>query len=149
MPQYVTTQTQTVAAGQSVVFTGTRVPCNNGLVLHSDGSSIIKLRAPSNCCRARYKVTFTGNIAVATGGIVGPISIAITVDGEPLYSATGTVTPAAIGDFFNVAVQAYIDVPSCCCVAVSVRNVINSATPTATATPIDVANGSIIITREA
>lgn len=148
MPEYVSTATQTVQIGQNVLLVDA-FPCNKGLVIHRNGSGLVNLRGPqNNCCRARYKVTFTGNIAVATGGTVGPIGIALAVDGEPLYSATAIVTPAAVGDFFNVAVQAYIDVPNGCCVSVAVENIL-PATGTAPGTAIDVSNAALIITREA
>ena len=42
------------------------------------------------------------NIAIPTGGAVSPISIALSVSGEPLASATAIVTPAAVEDYFNV-----------------------------------------------
>ena len=53
----------------------------------------------TNQCRARYKVVFGSNIAIPTGGAVGPISVAIAVEGEALGSATAIVTPAAVGEF--------------------------------------------------
>lgn len=40
---------------------------------------------------------FGGNIAIATGGTVTPISVAIAINGEPLPATTMTVTPAAVG----------------------------------------------------
>jgi hypothetical protein len=87
-----------------------------------------------------YSVTFTGNIAIAAGGTVEPISVAITINGEALGNATAIVTPAAIGDFFNVSITTFIDIPCGCCVTVSVENA--SAT-----TPIDVTNANIIFER--
>lgn len=148
MSEYVSTATQTVQIGQNVLLVDA-IPCGKGLALHRNGSGLVTLRGPqNNCCRARYKVSFTANIAVATGGTVGPIGIALAVDGEPLYSATAVVTPAAIGDFFNVHVEAYVDVPRCCCAGVAVGNIL-PATGTAPGTAIDVANAVLIITREA
>lgn len=141
MAEFVTSAVQTVAAGQNVLFTETPVR-GNCSIMHREGSGIATLRGSNSCCNtARYKVTFAGNIAVATGGTVGAISVAIAVSGEPLYSATATVVPAAIGDFFNVAVQTVISVPCNCCLAVAVENVSDPATP------IDVANASLIIER--
>ena len=93
-------------------------------------------------------MSFTANIAVAAGGTVGPIGVALAVDGEPLYSATAIVTPAAIGDFFNVHAETYVDVPRCCCVSVAVENIL-PPTGTAPGTAIDVTNATLIITREA
>lgn len=136
-----TSATQTVAAGQNVLFTETPV-CGNCSIMHRDGSGVVTLRGSNNCCNtARYRVTFNGNIAVATGGTVGPISVAISLSGEPLYSATATVTPAAIGDFFNVTATAIISVPCNCCLTVAVENVSDPATP------IDVANANLVVER--
>lgn len=148
MAEYISTATQTVQIGQNVLLVDA-FPCNRGLVMHRNGSGLVTLRGPqNNCCRARYKVSFTGNIAVATGGTVGQIGVALAVDGEALYSATAIVTPAAVGDFFNVAVETYVDVPKGCCVSVAVENIL-PATGTAPGTAIDVANAALIITREA
>lgn len=141
MAEFVSSATQTVAAGQNVLFTETPV-CGKCSIMHRDGSGIVTLRGANNPCNtARYKVSFGGNIAVATGGTVGPISVAITLNGEPLYSSTATVTPAAIGDFFAVYTTAIINVPYNCCLTVAVENVSNPATP------IDVSNANFIAER--
>lgn len=84
---------------------------------------------------------FGGNIAIPTGGAVGPISLAIAVEGEPLGSATATVTPAAVGDFFNVFAAVFVEVPRGCCVTVAVRNI---STET-----IEVSNANLIVERVA
>lgn len=110
--------------------------------MHRDGSGVVSLRGSNSCCNtARYKVTFNANIAVAEDGTAGPISVAIALSGEPLYSATATVTPAAVGDFFNVSAAAIISVPCNCCLTVAVENVSDPATP------IDVANANLIVER--
>lgn len=115
---------QTVLVGQNVQFNTDVIPCNKGLVLHRAGSGLFTLRGPGcacNQCFARYKVTFDGNIAVAADGtIANGASVAISLNGEQLGSATAIVTPAALGDLFNVSVFAYIDVPRGCCSTVSV-----------------------------
>ena len=84
-------------------------------------------------------MVFGGNIAIPTGGTVGPISIAIAVEGEALGSATATVTPAAVGDEFNVFAAAFIDVPRGCCVTVAVKNT--------SAQTIELQNANIIAER--
>ena len=129
---------QQVAAGQNVLFNETPV-CGSNCIVHREGAGIVTLRGVTNQCRARYKVSFGGNIAIPTGGTVGPISIAIAIEGEALGSATATVTPAAVGDEFNVFVEALVAVPRGGCVTVSVKN------PNAHA--IEVQNGNIIIER--
>ena len=69
-----------------------------------------------------------------------PISVALTNNRKTLGNATATVTPAAIGNFFNVSVTTFIDILCGCCVTVSVENV--SAT-----TAIDVTNSNIVFER--
>jgi hypothetical protein len=131
---------QTVEAGQDVAFTETAVNGTNCIV-HRQGSGIIKLRGITNQCRARYLVGYSGNIQIPTGGTVDAISLAISVDGEPLQSTRMIVTPAAVENLFNVSAQAYIDVPRGCCITVSVENT--------SAQTIQVQNSNLIATREA
>ena len=136
---------QTVQYGGNVLFTDTPVGCNRGYVVHHEGAGVVTLRG-IGCQRARYKVTFGGNIA-AEGGTVAPISVAIAINGEPLPATTMTVTPAAVGDFFNVSRTTFIDVPCGCCVTIAVENV--SLTAAGAAIPIDVQNASLVIERVA
>ena len=138
---------QTVQYGGNVLFTDAPVRCNRGYVVHRDGAGIITLRGVNCQCRARYKVTFGGNIAIAAGGTVAPISVTISIDGEPLPSTTMTVTPAAVGDFFNVSRTVFIDVPCGCCVTIAVEN--TSTTAAGAAIPIDVSNANIVVERVA
>lgn len=137
---------QTVQYGGNVLFTDTAVGCNRGYVVHRQGAGIVTLRG-IGCQRSRYKVTFGGNIAIATGGTVAPISLAFAINGEPLPATTMTVTPAAVGDFFNVSRTTFIDVPCGCCVTIAVENV--SLTAAGAAIPIDVQNASLVIERVA
>ena len=92
---------QTVPANQNVLFTNT-VTCGNCSIVHRDGSGLITLRGITNQCRARYKVTFGGNIAIPTGGTVESISLALSINGEAIPSTTMIVTPAAVEEYFNV-----------------------------------------------
>lgn len=136
---------QAVQYGGNVLFTDTAVGCNRGYVVHRQGAGIVTLRG-IGCQRARYKVTFGGNIA-AEGSTVAPISVAIAINGEPLPSTTMIVTPAAVGDFFNVSHTTFIDVPCGCCVTIAVENV--SLTAAGVAIPIDVQNANLVIERVA
>jgi hypothetical protein len=131
---------QTVPANQNVYFTDT-VICGNGSISHRDDSGLVTLRGVTNQCRARFMVTFGGNIAVPTGGTVGPISLAIAIEGEAVPATTMIVTPAAVEQFFNVKSSVFIDVPRGCCTSISVQNVSDEA--------IVVQNANLIITREA
>ena len=112
---------QTVLANQNVLFTDV-VTSGNFSISHRDGSGLITLRGNTNQCRARYKVSFGGNIAVPTGGTVEAISIALALEGEGIASSTMIVTPAAVEEYFNVFGSMFIDVPRGCCVTVSVKN---------------------------
>lgn len=133
---------QTVAVDENITFMDGDRACRKGYVEHRENSGIFFLKGRTNQCRATYRVQFNGNIAIAEGGTVEPISVALTINGEALGNATATVTPAAIGDFFNVSVATFIDVPCGCCVTVSVEN-------TSDTTDIDVVNANIIIDRVA
>jgi hypothetical protein len=86
---------QTVNENQNVLFTDT-VTCGNCSTTHRDGSGLVTLRGVTGQCRARFKVTFGGNIAIPTGGTVEAISLAISLDGEPVATTTMIVTPAAV-----------------------------------------------------
>ena len=140
--EYSAVAVQTVAVDDNILFDNGSRACRKGFVQHRDDSGIFFLKGATNGCRAVYRVTFNGNIAIATGGTVEPISVALTINGEALGNATATVTPAAIGDFFNVSVTTFIDIPCGCCVTVSVENVSDT-------TAIDVTNANIIFDRVA
>lgn len=110
-----------VSAGQNVPLTETAVnskPC----IVHRAGAGLVTLRGLTNQCRALYKVSYGGNIAIPTGGTVEAITAALAVNGEALNSATATVTPAAVENYFNVYVSAQVSVPKGCCVTVAMKN---------------------------
>lgn len=113
---------QTVLENQNVIFTD-NVICGSASIIHRDGSGLITLRGITSQCRARFKVSFGANIAIPTGGTVEPISLAITIEGEPIGTTTMTITPAAVENFFNVSSGIYVDVPRGCCLGVGVRNI--------------------------
>ena len=140
--EYSAVAVQTVAVDDNILFDNGSRACRKGFVQHRDDSGIFFLKGASNGCKAVYRVTFNGNIAIAEGGTVEPISVALTINGEELGNATATVTPAAIGDFFNVSVATFVDIPCGCCVTVSVENVSDT-------TDIDVTNANIIFDRVA
>ena len=112
---------QTVPANQNVYFTDT-VVCGNGSIGHRDDSGLVTLRGVTNQCRARFLVTFGGNIAIPTGGTVEAISLAIAIESEAVPATTMIVTPAAVENYFNISASVYIDVPRGCCTRVSVVN---------------------------
>ena len=154
MAEYVKNEVQTVLPNQ-VVTLNTSIGCNKGYVYHRNGSGIVTLRGITNNCFARYQVTFNGNIAIPSTGTVGPIAVALALDGEPLLTSRAIVTPADVAtepptteNFFNVTSTAIISVPRGCCFNVSVENVSESADPATTPAPeILVQNANLTVAR--
>ena len=131
---------QTVAANTNVFFTDTVIG-GNCSILHRDGSGLVTLRGLTDQCRARFRVSFGGNIAVPTGGTVGPISLAIAINGEPVVTTTMISTPAAVEEYNNVFSAIFIDVPKGCCSQISVKNISDD--------DVEVQNANLIIERVA
>ena len=131
---------QTVAEGANVIFTDTIVS-GNCSTMHREGSGLVTLRGLTNQCRARFRVSFGGNIAIPTGGAVGPISLAIAVNGEPVATTTMISTPAAIEEYNNVFGAIFLDVPRGCCSQISVKNTSDQ--------DIEVQNANLIVERVA
>lgn len=122
MAEFTATAVQTVAPNQVVLFTDTPVRGNNS-IMHREGSGLVSLRGLTSCQpRARFRVSFGANIAVPEDGTVGPISVAIAIDGEPVISTRMIVTPAETEEYFNVNRETDIDVPAGCCAQISVEN---------------------------
>lgn len=113
---------QTVAANQNILFTDTAV-CGSCSILHRNGSGLVTLRGLTNQCRARFRITFGANVEVPTGGTLGPISLAIAVNGEPVNTTTMISTPAALEELNNVFTSIFLDVPAGCCTQISVENI--------------------------
>lgn len=131
---------QLVNPNQDVLFTDT-VVCGNCSITHREGSGLVSVRGITNQCRARFKASFGGNIAIPTGQATQPISLAISLDGEAIATTTMTVTPAAAGQYWNVFGAIFVDVPCSCCATLAVKNI--------SAIPIDVQNANFIIERVA
>ena len=149
MAEFVYNPIQLVQPNQNVLLEGS-IPCNRGYVIHREGSGILTLRGIVNnpCCPfARYQVTFNGNIAVPTDGTVGPIALALAVDGEPIQTSKAIVTPAAADDYFNVTCTAIITVPRGCCYTVSIENASEGATAADAATAVNVQNANLVVSR--
>ena len=92
---------QAVETNQNVLFTD-QVTCGSCSISWREGSGLITLRGITQQCRARFKVTFGGNIAIPDGGSPGPIGIAIAVNGEAVPTTRMIVTPTVTAAFFNV-----------------------------------------------
>lgn len=133
---------QTVNPGETIIFTENPVPCRRGLIRHRDDTGNFLLAGYVPCNRQRsanYLVDFGANIAIPTGGTVGAISLAITIDGSTIPSSTMIVTPTVVGAFFNVSRAINAAVFAGCCESISVRNTSDQ--------PILVQNANIIISR--
>lgn len=138
MAEYTNSNIVEVAAGQNVPLTETAAnskPC----IVHREGAGIVTLRGLTNQCKARFRVAFGGNIAIPTGGTVEAIAAALAINGEPLTSATATVTPAAVENYFNIFVSAIVEVPRGCCLTVAIENTSTQA--------INFANSNLTIDR--
>lgn len=145
--EYLANAVQNVNVNAPVLFTAS-IPCNRGNVYHEDETGVFILRGITNQCFATYQVTFNGNIAIPTGGTVGPIAISIAVNGEPRVTSRAIFVPAAVETYGNVTSTAIIKVPRGCCFSLSVEYVPGSDDPTDTPTPvIEVQNANLVISR--
>lgn len=132
---------QTVQSNQAVLFTSTAIPGNLSMI-HREGSGLVGLRGLTNGQRrARFLVRFGGNIAVPTGQTVGPITLAIAINGEAVQTSNMISTPAAVDNYNNVNAALHIDVPIGCCNEISVKNI--------STIPINVQNANLIVERVA
>lgn len=153
--EYLANQLQTVPLNTPIIFYDS-IPCRQGLIYHEDGTGVFQLRGMNRGCNCGcnctqttdYEVTFNGNIAVPTGGTVGPIAIAISVGGEPIDSSRAILTPAAVDQYGNVTSTKIVKIPWRCCPSISVEYVNGSVDdPTFVPTPtINVVNGNLTIT---
>jgi hypothetical protein len=84
-------------------------------------------------------VDFGADIAIPDGETVGPISVAITIDGATIPASTMIVTPAAVEQYFNVSRAINADIWKGCCESVAVRNT--------SEIPILVQNANIVFSR--
>lgn len=149
MAEYSATAVQNVNPGEAIVFTNSPVPCNRGLVKHRDdtGAFLLVGYVPNRggcSCRnrnlsANYLVDFGANIAIPTGGTVGPVSVALSIDGTTIPSSIMTVTPAAVEEFFNVSRAINASIYKGCCQTVAIRNISDQ--------PILVQDANVIFSR--
>lgn len=147
MAEYLANAVQTVALNQPIIFSAS-IPCNRGYVFHEDETGNFILRGCTPNCFARYQVVYNGNIAIPDGGTVGPIAVAITVNGDTRPTSRAIFVPAAVDTYGNVTSTAIITVPKGCCFNLSVRYVAADDDPATVPTPvIEVQNSNLVITR--
>ena len=148
--EYLANAVQEVNLNAPIIFTAS-IPCRRGYIYHEDDQGIFILRGITNQCFATYQVTYNGNIGIPEGGTVGPIAVAITVNGEPRLTSRAIYVPAdttETGDYGNVTSTAIIKVPRGCCFSLSVESVPAIVDPTATPAPvIEVQNSNLVIDR--
>lgn len=137
--------TQVVAVDENILFLNGDRCCKKGYILHNDTSGVFRLKGIcKNCaCRAIYKVNFHANVSVAPaddGGVLEPIVIALSQNGETARNTVSTVTPEAIGNQFVVNFETLIELPCGCCDTISVKNISDT-------TAITVANANILFER--
>ena len=137
--------TQTVAVDENILFLNGDRCCKRGYIIHNNTSGVFRLKGICKNCatRAVYKVNFHANVAVADaadGGVLEPVTVALTQNGEVLQNTVSTVTPAAIGDLWVVNFETLIELPCGCCDTISVRNISDT-------TAITVANANILFDR--
>lgn len=145
--EYLANPVQNVALNAPIIFNAS-IPCTKGYVYHEDETGIFILRGITNGqCFATYQVTFNGNIAIPDG-TVGPIAVAVTVNGEPRLTSRALFVPAAVEEYGNVTSTAIIKVPKGCCFSLSVEYVSGQDDPAETPAPvIEVQNANLVINR--
>ena len=128
--------TQTVAVDENILFLNGDRCCKRGYILHNNTSGIFRLKGVCKNCatRAVYRVNFHANVAVAQaadGGVLEPVTLALTQNGEVLQNTVSTVTPAAIGDLWVINFETLIELPCGCCDTIAVRNISDTTAITA------------------
>ena len=131
---------QTVEVNNAILFQ-TALSSNSPSIIWRAGSGLVTLRGIGPQLRARFRISYHGNVAVSTGETVAPTQLAVRINGEGVASSLTMTTPAAAEDFNNVSASTFIDVPAGCCTQISLANI--------GTTSIDVQNVSMTIERVA
>lgn len=126
---------QLVAANGPVLFASTRLRTGCA-TRHEAGSSRVILLSPGV-----YRVSFSGNVSIPTGGTVQQTSVAIIQDGETIPGSTMLYTPAAVAVPGNIATDVLVRVYQCCSTStLSVRNTGSGS--------VNMQDANIVVTRE-
>lgn len=150
MAKYITSADQNVALNSTIPFDIVSIPCNKGCVVPIT-TGVLTLQSGANN-QARYEVTLQANVAVAEGGAVTPIAVAITLNGVAIPDSVAIVTPAAAEEFWHINTSTTITVPCGCCVSVSAEYVDGTeddAAVTPTPSIFVRRNASLTVTRTA
>lgn len=135
---------QTVAAGNNVIFTNVQIPGNCSTMFQAS-SGLVTLRGLTNGQRrARFRIKFTGNLKASPSETIDGVtllSLAIARNSEAIPSATMIVTVGDTTSTYNIGTEVLIDVPTCCCQTISVKNISSIA--------VDVLDANLIVERVA
>lgn len=138
--EVIANELQTVGVNDSVLFQSA-LSSNSPSIIWRAGSGLITLRGLGPQPRARFRISYHGNVALSTGAEVAPVIFALRINGEGIASSRAISTPTAVEEFNNIAVSTFIDVPSGCCTQISLANIGTSSA--------DVENVSMTIERVA
>lgn len=155
MKEFTNNAVQLVQLNTPILFNNTTCDCMNrcSKIYHRNNTGGFVLSGQNNCPQSSgnsYQITFVGNIAIPTGGTVGPIAVAITVNGEEEPTSRSIYVPAAVDTYGNVTATTIIDVPKCCgCFDMAIEYVSGVDDPAATPAPaINVQNANLTIDGE-
>lgn len=145
---------QTVLLNSPILFSDS-IPCMRNRIYHNNGDGTFILRGMNRrqrcCCQVpltEYQVTFAGNIAIPTGGTVGPIAVALAIGGEVIEASRSIATPAAVGEYSTVVSTRIVKVPWASYPSLSVEYVSGAVDdPAFVPTPaISLVSGNLTIT---
>lgn len=135
---------QTVAAGNNVIFTNVQIPGNCSTIFQAN-SGLVTLRGITNGQRrARFRLKFTGNLKASSTATVSSatlLSLAITRNNEIISPATMITAVEDTTSTHNIGTEVLIDVPTCCCQTISVKNISSIS--------VDVLDANLIVERVA
>ena len=136
---------QKVVENDNVLFTTTVVP-GNCSIIHNEDSGLVTLRGLSNGqCRARFRVTFTGNMKADSAETIQGVtllSLAASRNSEIIPTSTMTITVADTTSTYNIGTEFFIDVPIGCCTTIAFKNITDEI-------DIDILNANMIVERVA
>ena len=125
---------QVVTTNGVVLFNSTRI-LTGCSARHEQGSGRFVLLKPGI-----YEVEFNANVSLPADATVGPITLDIMQEGEPVAGSRMIYTPAAVDVLGNVSATILVRVYECgCCASLGVRN----SSPTS----INVQDANFVITR--
>lgn len=151
MAEYVMTTDALVALNGTIPFNSVSIPCNTGNVIPL-AVGILNLRGGNTGKFARYDVEVTANVRIPTDGAITPLAIGIAINGSVIPESVAIVTPAAVGDYWNINATATVTVPCGCCATVSAAYVDGTEDDPATVPTPSVSvrrNAKITVKREA